>query len=497
VTRRWPLLLLLLAACARTRDSDAPSGGTARAASADGLRAIPVVALRLRAAGGALHVYALPGLTPLEWALPGRTSPARATVGMDVAGRRLVYRDSAGAVIAFDLVAFRERPIAARGALADLGADGALLTLDRRGAISESQPWGARAWPDTLRPGTRALFAAPNSRLLLLRGRAADSLVGISRDGGAWFAVPVPAGARAAATREADAVAFASDSGLTVIEDRDPRAPWSVDLGDVPADLAFSPSGHRIYVALRDANALAVVDRFTHRERPRVPLPAPAGAVRSDPWGSVLFVRPAGDAATDDLTWVVGVAAGRVIGELHTRWSADLPTVSRSGVLLDREGSAVVARDAHSLDSLGAVAGAARDLWFLGAWAPSGTAAALQEARARDATARRPAPGPAAAPPAPAPVAVDPKSLVPAPDTATPVWAQISASQSEAASRALVAELVAAHQPARLIPPRSEGDGWRVVLGPFRTRDEAEAAGRALGRPFFVVERQLPAPSRP
>lgn len=496
MTPRWPLLLLLLAACARTRDSDAPRGGTVHAASADGLRVIPVVALRVPASGGALRAYALPGLTPLPWTLPGQTSPARTTVGIDVAGRRLVYRDSTGAVVAFDLVAFRERPIAPRGALADLGADGTLLTIDRRGAISESQPWGARAWPDTLRPGTRAVFAAPNARLLLLRGRAADSLVGISRDGGVWFAAPAPTGARAAASREADAVAFATDSGITVIEDRDPRSPWSVPLRGVPDDLAFSPSGHRIYVALRTASALAVVDRFAQRGRSPVSLPGPAAAVRADPWGSVLFVRPAGDTTADRVTWVVGVAANRVIGELHTRWATDLPTVSQTGVLLDREGDAVVARDAHSLDSLGAVPGGARDRWFLGAWAPSGSAAALGQARASAVPSRRPA---AAAPsPEPAPAAaLDPKSLRPEPDSATPVWAQVSASQSEAASRALVAELVAAHQPARLIPPRSEGDGWRVVLGPFRTRDEAEAAGRALGRPFFVVERPLPTPTRP
>jgi hypothetical protein len=36
-----------------------------------------------------------------------------------------------------------------------------------------------------------------------------------------------------------------------------------------------------------------------------------------------------------------------------------------------------------------------------------------------------------------------------------------------------------------------------VVVGPFATRDEAETAGRSLGRPFFIVERDLPAPTRP
>jgi hypothetical protein len=419
---------------------------------------------------------------------------------MDVAGRRLLFRDTGDAVVAFDLVAFRERAIAPRGALADLGADGALLTVDHRGAVVESQPWGLRPWPDTLGPGTRAIFAAPYARLLLLRTRGGDSLVGLSRDGGAYFSAPVPQGVQAVASRDGDAVAFATETGLVVVEDRDPRNPWFVKLRGSPRGVAFSPSGHRIYVALRTRSELAVVDRFQRSARRTIALPGPAGALRADPWGRALFVRPAGAEGADSVTWVVSVASEHVVGRLATEWDSDLPTVSQTGVILDREGDAVVARDVHSLDSLGAVADGARDYWFLGAWAPAGAAAALrQQARAAE-----PAPAPRAAAPTPAvPLAAKPaagpKALppAPAPDTTARLWVQVSASQSEPASRALVAELAAAHKPVLLVPPRAEGDGWRVVLGPFATRDDAEAAGRALGRPFFIVERALPAPDHP
>jgi len=497
VTRRWPLLLLLLAACARPRDRDTPARSSTPTPSADGARAVPVVALRLAGRGGEVRAYALPSLTALPWTLPGRTSAARGTVGMDVAGRRLLFRDTSGAVVAFDLVAFRERNIAPRGALADLGADGALLTVDHRGAVVESQPWGSRPWPDTLGPGTREIFAAPYARLLLLRAHGGDSLVGLARDGGAYFSAPVPQGVQAVASRDGDAVAFATETGLVVEEDRDPRNPWVVKLRGSPRAVVFSPSGHRLYVALRTRSELAVVDRFQRDERGTIALPAPAGALRADPWGRALFVRPAGSEGAGDVTWVVSVASEHVVGQLATEWDSDLPTVSQTGVILDREGDAVVARDVHSLDSLGAVADGASDYWFLGAWAPAGAAAALrQQARAAE-----PAPAPQApAPPAPrAPPASEPKALraAPPPDTSAHLWVQVSASQSEAASRALVAELSAAHHPAQLVPPRAVGDGWRVVLGPFGTRDDAEAAGRALGRPFFIVERAMSAPERP
>jgi hypothetical protein len=502
VTRRWPLLLLL-AACARSGDRDTPQGSAAHDASADGSGQAPVVALRLPGDGGAVRAYALPGLTPLNWTIAGRSSPARGAIGMDVAGRRLLFRDTVGAIAAFDLVAQHERPVAPRGALAAMGADGVLLAVDRRGAVVESQPWGTRAWPDTLGGSVREVFAAPGPRLLLVRGSAAESLVVVSRDGGVSFAAATPAAADRTASRDGDAVAFATDSGVVVLEDRESRVPWFIRLSGTPRAVAFSPSGHRIYVGLRSRDELAVIDRFSREEHGSIPLPGPAAALRGDPWGRVLFVRPADSALALEETWVVGLAAGRLLGRLATEWDSDLPTVSPGGVVLTREGDAVVARDVHTMDSLGAVADGAADYWFVGAWAPSGTAAAArQQARVAEAA---PPPRQAAALPVPA-AAPDPKSVPAAtarpapPPAAAPsrrLWVQVSVSQSEAASRDLAARLVAARHPAQVVPPRGEGDGWRVVVGPFATRDEAETEGRSLGRPFFIVERELPVPPRP
>jgi cell division protein FtsN len=41
---------------------------------------------------------------------------------------------------------------------------------------------------------------------------------------------------------------------------------------------------------------------------------------------------------------------------------------------------------------------------------------------------------------------------------------------------------------ARVLPPTGLDDGFRVVLGPYESRDEAEAIGRKLGRPFFIYQ---------
>jgi hypothetical protein len=35
--------------------------------------------------------------------------------------------------------------------------------------------------------------------------------------------------------------------------------------------------------------------------------------------------------------------------------------------------------------------------------------------------------------------------------------------------------------------PQVDGDGFKVLVGPYPNRDEAEADGRRLGRPYFVT----------
>ena len=41
---------------------------------------------------------------------------------------------------------------------------------------------------------------------------------------------------------------------------------------------------------------------------------------------------------------------------------------------------------------------------------------------------------------------------------------------------------------ARVLPPKGLDDGFRVVLGPYESREQAEAIGRKLGRPFWIYQ---------
>jgi cell division protein FtsN len=93
---------------------------------------------------------------------------------------------------------------------------------------------------------------------------------------------------------------------------------------------------------------------------------------------------------------------------------------------------------------------------------------------------------------------IDAQASSPAPDSAAalagasgaeaPLYVQVSTSQNEAWSSQMAQQLSRAGLAARVLPPTGLDDGFRVVLGPYESRDEAEAIGRKLGRPFFIYQ---------
>jgi len=509
-TRSLAALLIVTACSGRSSGSAAAGNEPPGRNVPESMRSVPAVAVRLPAHGGALRAYRLPSLASDNWEVGGRVSPARAVVSVDVPGRRLLYRDSTGAIDAFDLVASLQKTVAPRARFEALAADGTFLVITPDGGVTESQPWGTQRWAATVGGGVRDVFVGIGSRLVVIRR---DSLALLSREAGPPETAPVPEAAAIAGSRDGDAVAFATDSGVVVLEDRDQWRPWYVHLTGTPVAVAFAPSGYRLYVALRAKSELAVIDRFLRKERPAIPLPGPAAELRPDPWGRVILVRPAEPGSE---TWVVSVASGRLAGRLTTHWASDLPTVSEGGVLLDREGQAVLARDVRSLDSLGAIADGAADLWFVGRWKPASAIVAARQAHRLDTLPERAAPPPATRPapvgtsalqpapgaagaapanqarPTPAPRAA-PVATVPAPAAppvpSAAVWVQVSASQSEKLARDLAAELAHAGYPARVAGPATPAEAWRVLVGPFANRSSADSVARGLGRPYWITAR--------
>jgi hypothetical protein len=79
-------------------------------------------------------------------------------------------------------------------------------------------------------------------------------------------------------------------------------------------------------------------------------------------------------------------------------------------------------------------------------------------------------------------------ALAGAPGAEGPLYVQVSTSQNEAWSTQMAQQLSRAGLAARVLPPKGLDEGYRVVLGPYESRDQAEAIGRKLGRPYWIYQ---------
>jgi cell division protein FtsN len=75
-------------------------------------------------------------------------------------------------------------------------------------------------------------------------------------------------------------------------------------------------------------------------------------------------------------------------------------------------------------------------------------------------------------------------------EAAPSVYLQVSSSQNPSWATELSAKLRAAGLPASVLPPKRSDEAYRVVLGPYASRDQAEETGRKIGMPSFVVTAQ-------
>jgi hypothetical protein len=228
--------------------------------------------------------------------------------------------------------------------------------------------------------------------------------------------------------------------------------------------VAVSPAEHRIYVAVANGELL-MLDRASLDETEHLQLPGRAAAIRVDPLGRLLLVRP----AQGDSIWLVDAAAAQLLGTVPGVWRDDLPAVAPDGSIMVARGRNVEVYAPDSLTVDGRVEGGARDQWLAAAWDPRRPALQLAPDTAAVAT----------------PVAAGMAIYVQVGSTANEAWAQESARQLRTAGMA-----------AGVLPPATEDEPYRVVLGPFPTREAAEAAGRKLGRPFWIFMREGQAPPR-
>lgn len=414
----------------------------------------PGVAIRLAAKGGVPLLYRLPRLTAVEGVLRGKLPPVDRVVGLDPESEFLFVTTAKHELLSLDLGSGRVDTIAVNVKQAALGPDGTLYAVDSLRHVISLSRRTRFAWPQPLTAIPRDLFGAADQHLVGVVPQ--DKLLVAAADQPATVH-PIAAGGDVAATRWGDLVAVASDSGVTLYDPVGRREPSFVRLADAPRALAFSPSGHRIYVARRSVPGLAVIDRFDRKELDGVALPGPVAALRLDPLGRWLLARP----AVGDSAWIVDLPIKRHTGIIPTEWQSDLPTISPDGMLIYRRGNDVISARPDSLTDVGKVTNGAADMWVLTTWLPRGVPASVASTAAAD-SAGAGAEG--------------------------PLYVQVSTSQNPEWSGHLADDLTRAGLAARVLPPQHPDDGYRVVLGPYATREQAEATGRRLGRPFWIYQ---------
>src|SRR2546421_2268659 len=418
------------------------------------LSRMPGIAIRLPAKGGLPQLYRLPRLTLVEGILRGRLPPVDRVLGLDPESELLFVTTAKHELLSYDLGSGRVDTVAVNIAEAALGPDGTLYAVDAQRRVISLSRRTRFAWPQPLTAVPRDLFGSTDQRLVGVIPQ--DKLLVAAADQPPTVRT-IAAGGDVAATRWGDLVAVASDSGVTLYDPLGRRDPAFVKLADAPRALAFSPSGHRIYVARRNVPGLAVVDRYERKELDGVALPGPVAALRLDPLGRWLLARP----AVGDSAWIVDLPIKRHTGIVPTAWKSDLPAISPDGMLIYRRGNDVVSARPDSLSDVGKVPNGAADMWVLTTWLPRGVPSSTVSSTTSDSSGT---------------------------GAEGPLYVQVSTSQNPEWSGHLADDLTRAGLAARVLPPQHPDDGYRVVLGPYATREQAEATGRRLGRPFWIYQ---------
>lgn len=489
---RTPLLVLgalAVAACGgpdRRADSAAQ---TARSAAAP--RGPDNLVLRVARGGGTARVYAYPRLDTVVWSAGAAPAPARVFAFDEEAGT-IAYVDAKGQPARID---FRQGSAAtvSRTRLTGItSSDGsAIYAVAADGQVQRYAP-ATSVWKWKPPLPARALFPQPDASLLVLGERTGGSVVWRLRPPSTDIvdSAVLPRVDRALRTQVGDRLYLGAQRELAGIRTRTMERTPTIAF-DAPIEvLAATPSGDRVFVVTRDARAVRVVDRYREEVSGTIELGRVIDDLRVDPLGRYLLVHP----AKSDSTLVVALATNRVVGAVLTAWRADLPFVAPDGGIALAQGADVIIVDGESLRPTTRVRAGAADFWYPFRWTGFRPRAAaldrpvefegpVADSAAPAADSAAPPPDSAAAPATPAP----PRDT--APRRAPGYTVSFAALLVPEKARELASQIRVGGQTPRVVAATRDGATiYRVVLGPFATREEADRVGRESRQSYWVYE---------
>jgi hypothetical protein len=447
-----PLSLLVIAgitACG--------SGGPPQIPDAGGKQVAAVSLLRWPARGGKPALYRFPTLEAAIWDARDTVPALRGLVGVHLDQRQAFALSTKNGVVAIDLESGRSRPFLTGVATADAGPDGTIYSVAEDRTLTATAGRLPTPFPGKLPATPTVLIGSGSDQVMALV--PGDSGLVISKLAQPQRREEFPT-AQVAHTMWGDLLAGATPEEIVLYEPGASRPRRTLDIGGKPSAMAFSPSGHRLYVTVDGDDDIQRYDRYSLGRLGTIGLPDPAIDMRADPLGRFLLVRP----AAGDSVWVVDVIKGEFFGSWNTTWKDDLPAIAGGRWLLVREGSDIVSYDLFDAEFSvsGRIKGGAADLWQVLDWAPESEPRTTVE------------PGDTARTPDP----VAPAAVV--------VYVQLSSSQNPAWAQELADKLKSQGLPASVLRPERQDQAYRVVLGPYRSREAADSVGTRLGQPYFL-----------
>jgi hypothetical protein len=467
-------LALALAACRGSDRSDVPASQTVATNPARGPDAL---LLRVPRNGGVARVTAYPQLDSTVWTSSDAAPSLDRVLAFDADAGLIAAANTKNAPVWIDL-RIGAVTVPGKGNLRSLAsADGSTIYgVGADGVVARFTTVGN--WLFKPPQPARAVFPQNNGTLLVLGGRGDESRIwrvrppetSISdtlRTPGVSGGVGAPLGDRVFLTRSPTAVLALGARTLQL------GAP--IELDHRVLAIATSPSGDRAYVVMDSTTALAVVDPYQNRVVSRTTLPGRARDLRVDPFGRYVLVR----ASTGDSVWVVSVGTDKVTKTIRSQWRGDLPFVAVDGAIVHTDGDDVVFEGRQEVR----VPDGASDFWYPFMWnGLRPRAASLDSIPTAPVDTDTVAVAPAV--PETTVVAPPPPAVDSAPKEFTVSFAVYL---GEAQAREEAAKISVNGQTARVVTSVTAGTAvFRVVLGPYPTREEADRVGRASNRQYVI-----------
>lgn len=488
---------LVLAACGPADRSDPSASHDAPSASQS--RGSDPLVLRVARTGGRARVYAYGRPDSALWSAPDAPRLG-AALGFDPEQGVIAFVDSRGVPGRIDLRSGSVARAGSRSVLANpRSADGSTV-FGVSGGDGVRFTDGA-AWEFDHEREVEELFPLHDGSVIAMSKRRGDAVM-------LWRLFPpqtrvidsveVRGVTEGPWIHGGDQLYFGTPGGLAVVDTRslEPAAP--ITLESPVRDAVATPSGDRLFMALDAGSQLAVYERFRRQLGAPVKLPGRARALRMDPLGRFLLVRP----FDSDSAWIVAVGTRKHVGTVRTAWRIDLPFVGPDGAVATAQGADVVRVDGSTLRPVGRVPGGANDFWYSFQWSGlrpraagidtpvefdvgvSDSAADSSLAAAAAAVDSAPAPD---APPAAAPRPAAPPAPATRPAAPSEWFVSFASVLAEGSAQAIAQSITVGGQRARVVTTVRDGTPMhRVILGPYADRAAADRAGQASGRPYWV-----------